>query len=367
MTTLDRYLLRSLLLNYVLGLGIMLSLYVVLDLSINLDEFTESRPDALTLLRNIGAYYGPNLALYFAQLCGVITTFACLATVARLRVQNEMTALLSSGVSLYRVAAPIIAFGVATSLLLVLATEVWIPALAPKLGRQHDEVGTRREAEVFFMPDRGGTLLSAARFNAEAGTLHGLLVLVRDEYGSARSILEADLAAWEPAGATGQPGRWRLTRGRLEETVLPESPGLGPRIQRARSYPEYYESNLSPRDIQVRQAEGWVGYLSLSQLRQLQNEGGTNLASIVQTRHRRVATPLVSIVLLLLGLPFFLDRSPANVLRDASRALVACGACYLVTFGTQNLRPESLSALPSWIPIFIFATLAAVLLDRLRT
>ena len=71
--------------------------------------------------------------------------------------------------------------------------------------------------------------------------------------------------------------------------------------------------------------------------------------------------------MLLLGLPFFLDRSPASILSDASKAMLVCGLCYVVTFCTQNLRPDSLSALPSWIPIFIFATVAVVLLDRLRT
>jgi hypothetical protein len=31
------------------------------------------------------------------------------------------------------------------------------------------------------------------------------------------------------------------------------------------------------------------------------------------------------------------------------------------------LRTDSYSALPFWIPIFIFATLAMVLIDRVRT
>ena len=90
-------------------------------------------------------------------------------------------------------------------------------------------------------------------------------------------------------------------------------------------------------------------------------------ASIVQTRHTRIAAPIVSLLLLLLGLPFFLDRSPANVLGDAGRCLLVCGLCYVVTFIAQNVRSESASALPAWIPIFVFGTLAMVLLDRVRT
>jgi hypothetical protein len=72
-------------------------------------------------------------------------------------------------------------------------------------------------------------------------------------------------------------------------------------------------------------------------------------------------------LLLLLGLPFFLDRSPANVLGDAGKCLSVCGLCYVVTFVAQNIRSETASAFPAWIPIFIFGTLAMVLLDRVRT
>ena len=129
----------------------------------------------------------------------------------------------------------------------------------------------------------------------------------------------------------------------------------------------YYESDLSPEAIQLRQAEGWIRYLSLGQLRELERRGTSDRPAVLRTRHMRLAAPIVNMVLLLLGLPFFLDRSPANVLGDAGKCMIACGLCYVVTFVTQNIRPESASALPAWIPIFIFATIAAVLLDRIRT
>lgn len=368
MTILDRYILRSLLFNYVIAVGVMLCMYVVLDLFVNLDEFTESDPSLAQLFVNLLDYYLPNLGLYFAQLSTAMVTFACLLTVARMRTQNEMTAILSSGVSLYRVAVPIVAFAVTTSLLLVVDTEVLIPHLAPELVRKHEDVGTGREREVLFLPDRDNALLSAGRFLPETGELRHLLVLSRDADGSAYDWLEADVARWDPPLTPGRAGRWLLTRGRRETLVTStDSADLGPRTERVPSYPRTYESNLSPRDIMLRQAEGWVRYLSLAQLRELQETQVADLATLVQTRHQRIATPIVSIIMLLLGLPFFLDRSPANILSDASKAMLVCGLCYVVTFCTQNLRPDSLSALPSWIPIFIFATVAVVLLDRLRT
>jgi len=43
----------------------------------------------------------------------------------------------------------------------------------------------------------------------------------------------------------------------------------------------------------------------------------------------------VHLLLLLLGLPFFLSRQPANMVSDAGRCLAVCGLCYLVAYSTD--------------------------------
>ncbi|MHC4696969.1 MAG: LptF/LptG family permease [Planctomycetota bacterium] len=367
MTILDRYILRSLLINYLITLGVMISLYVVLDMFVNMDEFTEQGYPVSTVISNIADYYAPNVFLFFAQLSGVITLFACMATIARLRKQNEVAAMLASGVSLYRVAAPIIAFGLASTALLVIDTEWLIPTVAHKLARDHDDVDGKKAYEVLFQRDRHGALLSAGRFHPTHHDLKNLLVLTRDDSGAIVETLEADRATWEPPDHTHPYGRWRLERGRRTTRVFTDDPTLGPREDKDVTYPAFYDSDLSPKTIQLRQAEGWVRYLSLGQLHDLQAEESADRAAIIQAKHSRIATPIVSIILLLLGLPFFLDRSPGSVLNDAGKCVLACGLCYVVAFAAQSIRPESASALPAWIPIFVFAPVAIVLIDRIRT
>jgi lipopolysaccharide export system permease protein len=319
------------------------------------------------VIGNIISYYWPNVFLYFAQLSGVITLFACMAVIARLRRLNELTAILSSGVSLYRVAAPIIVFGLVTTAVSIIDTECLIPSFAHLLSRDHDDADGRRAYEVLFLHDRDGALLSAGAFHPTERDLRRLLVLKRDETGSIVKTIEADRAIWEAPGPTLPEGRWRLERGRQRIRSRRDDQTLGPRSNVQESAVRYYPSDLSPEAIQLRQAEGWIRYLSLGQLRELEKSGTSDRPAVLRTRHVRLATPIVSMILLLLGLPFFLDRSPANVLGDAGKCMIACGLCYVVTFVTQNIRPESESALPAWIPIFIFATIAAVLLDRIRT
>jgi lipopolysaccharide export system permease protein len=367
MSILDRYIFRSLLLNYFIGLGVMLSLYVALDMFVNMDEFLEADLPWHKLAGVMGDYYGPNLLLYFSQLSGIITLFACGAVLARMRKLHEMTAILASGVSLYRVARPVLVFAVLMTGLLVLDTEVLIPSLAHKLARDHDDVAGDTAYEVLFQQDRGGALLSAGRFHPREKNLHRLLVLFPAADGSLSSTLEADRAVWEPNEAGVPGGRWRLDRGRMIRRVFAPHGSLGPREAQEIAYPSIYESDLDPAALQTRQAGGWVRFLSLGQLKQLENAQSAELREIVQTRHVRIAAPIISLLLVLLGIPFFLDRSPGNVLSDAGKCTLVCGLCYVAAFLSQSMRLGTESALPVWVPIFIFGPLAIVLLDRVRT
>ena len=367
MTTLGRYILRSLLVNYVIALVVMISLYVVLDMFVNMDEFTEQGYPVGTVLKNIASYYWPSIFLYFRELSGVITLFACLSAVARMRRLNELTAVLASGISLYRLAAPVVAFGLATTVLLIIDTEVIIPRVAHLLARDHDDADGTRAYEILFLPDRDGALLSAGQFHPHSRDLRDVVIIKRDADGTVRETIEADRAVWEEPGAGRPHGRWRLDRGVKTTRVSGANSPIAPIQGRNRQLCQFYESDLSPEAIQVRQAEGWVRFLSLSQLRDLQDRGAPNLASIIQTRHARVTAPIVAIVLLLLGLPFFLDRSPANVLSDTAKCMILCGLCYVSAFVAQSIRSSTASALPAWSPIFVFATIAMIKLDRIRT
>ena len=159
-------------------------------------------------------------------------------------------------------------------------------------------------------------------------------------------------------GRLGRPGR----ASSAEDQII-----IGPLNAQEESFPRYYESRLDPKTIELRQSEQWFRYLSLSQLKELEPTQSGNLSAIKQSRHARIATPLVNLVLLLLGLPFFLDRVPGSVAGDAWSCLGTCGACYAFTFFTQRLLLESGAALPAWLPIIVFMPVAIVLLDRIRT
>lgn len=370
MTTLDRYIIRGLIVNYLIALGVMISLYVVLDMFFNMDEFTEGGGGFVYILGSLASFYGIRIFLYFSQLSGVIVLFACLLTLARMRMANELTAMVASGISLYRVAVPVIGFGLVMTGLWYVDTEIVIPSVAHKLARRHDDARGLRTYQVSFLRDRDAALLCAQQYLPGEQVLKQLLVLKRDEAGAIHSAVEADLARWEPTPQGPSAGRWVLERGieRARSTYDPDAVGPGPALPGDPI--RYYESDLDPNTIEVRQSAGWVRYLSSARLANLSTRfEGDTARQILQARHARFAAPLVSLLMLCLGLPFILHRVPGNILASGGKALIVCGACYVLAFVAQNVgaADDRFSALPAWFAILVFTPFAVILMDRMRT
>ncbi|MDD4891343.1 MAG: LptF/LptG family permease, partial [Phycisphaerae bacterium] len=155
MKVLDRYILRNFLVSYLILGFVLIGLYVVADLAMNSDEFTKKTRDtqreqtAGEVLSGIGNYYGHQVFVYFRDLAGIITLASANVTLITMNRRNEMTALLASGVSLYRIIWPIVLLGLGFNLLAVMDQELILPRMADELVRKHDEQAALREYPIW--------------------------------------------------------------------------------------------------------------------------------------------------------------------------------------------------------------------------
>ncbi|HEY3243736.1 MAG TPA: LptF/LptG family permease [Phycisphaerae bacterium] len=371
MTLLDRYILRTLVMNYIIALLVMISLYLVLDLFFNIDEFTEQGTGSAEMLRNVGTYYGAFIFLYFSQISGVVTLLACAITLARMRKLNELTAMASSCISLHRVTVLVLAFGLVTTGLWLLDTEFVIPSIAHQLARRRDDPTGQKSYGVWFVPDRGGAaLLCAQEFVPREQKLRRVLILHRDNSDVFDEFIEADEAIWVPVPGREAGGYWRLERG-LRRSRVKSADKIGPNEDVQTLVAPGYQSDLDPDSIQLRLSAQWIKYLSFRQLSQLVSHSPADAAEIQQIKQARFTTPITSLILLMLGIPFFLNRAPGSVLSDGAKCLVVCGACFLVAFACQHMMRAGLSGwmgwLAAWLPVVLFAPPAVVLIDRVKT
>ena len=95
MKLIDRYIIRAFLVNYLIAMGVLVSLFILIDLLVNFDEFADTSDGILSVLRGVASYYGYNSFLYFSWLAGAITLVAAAFTLGRLVRDNELPAMLS--------------------------------------------------------------------------------------------------------------------------------------------------------------------------------------------------------------------------------------------------------------------------------
>src|SRR6516225_948259 len=88
---------------FIICLVSLLSLYIVVDLFTNLDEFTHHNGGLLPVLKHIGTYYAYRSTQIYDRLSEAIVLLAGVFTVAWMQRSNELIPLLAAGVPTRRV------------------------------------------------------------------------------------------------------------------------------------------------------------------------------------------------------------------------------------------------------------------------
>ena len=384
MKTFDRYVLVAFARNYLLTLGVLLGLYVVLDMVLNFDEFAVDdvagrARSSWSVVAAIADFYGAQSVLIFTQLAGVIPVVAAAFTLMRLSRFNEMTALLAAGVPLLRVAAPIGVAAVALTLVTLVGHELIVPQLAQKLVRERDQAG--RDASLLAFPvealpvrraDGSGALVYAGRYEpgepGEAGRLPRLRAVTVVEVDSdfdPTAVVTAEEATWQPGGF------WRLEGGRRDAVAAAgEQPAPPVPVS-------VLEIDLDPAAISLLHRKDYAELLPLTQInRLLERPDQVRAAAMLQVKHGRLAALVVNVVLVLLAIPAVLTREPGQLKQSAAKCLALVGGCMASIFVCQTLAGQvppdpawaaRWPAVMSWVPVFVFGPLAVALLERVKT
>jgi lipopolysaccharide export LptBFGC system permease protein LptF len=222
MKTLDRYILRNFLSSAALWFVAFMSLRTVADLFVNMDEFAKLGLPLGALLRYIVTYYGYQSLVYFTNLGGVIIVAAAAFTLAMMNHTNELTAMLASGVSLFRVIVPVVFCSVLLSGLIVLDQELLIPRVAEQLVLERDDVYGRNRVPVRLAADGAGNIWYASGYAPTRGVMEAPLVIVRDGNGSALArVMGTDAVE---ANVDGKTGWWRFGQGVLSRLTSAGEP-----------------------------------------------------------------------------------------------------------------------------------------------
>ena len=421
MLTIDRYIIKMFLVNFVILLVVLMSLFVVVDLIVDLDEFlaagdyhaaqTQSEavaetydvpvepmmelydqgapaelyadelglevPEARKLLEDltpsggqaawgviykIWDYYGPMVLMVYLYLSGLIVVGAMGFTLTSMQRNRELTAVVASGVSLYRIAAPVIVTGIALNALTLPVQEFVIPPLAEKLARsksqaRYDTIDTFAQ---YLTPDGGGALFSAAVFDPSSETLEEVLILTRDDRGVATARIEAASATWQV-----EPEGWWL------QQAVKRVPDTSERSEPVMQEELFQPSDLSPTVMLARRARLYAGLLSLSELQKMQASAALDdgLRRVITRRiWSRFSLMAINALLLILTLSSFLKLTVTNPMTESAKASLFCLIAWGGGLVALQLQGPWLNAVTAaWLPVIIMLPVSVFRLQGVRT
>jgi len=379
----DRYVIRSFVFSFVICSFTLVALFMIVDsfthLSNLVDAWRRTGQSIAQLPVMVLQMNAVRMPVIFYELVPVLVLATAMFTVARLNRANEITPLLTSGVSIYRILWPIFLMAIALTVVQVADREI----LVPKFGEDiYDWDSVRnenfgKERKQVMMEDSFGNVIFAGKYLIGERTQVGAQ-MTRYWPGKTLTvpmvILNAQEARW-----TRKPRRgWTYLRGTqidydrsgnvLRQQSFGDDGYLVPLADPVRKRGDFeLMTDATPERLETKQID--IFYRPTLYLLEYLHEHGFR-ADISLDVNRRIAAPLTNLVLLLIGLPFALKRDMKSPFLGVAIAVGITGAYYAVALLCENFAYEGRFLTPltgSWAPIIIFGPVGVLLFDTIES
>lgn len=366
---LDRYVAR-----YFAGFGLLVLValwlsFVLFDYMDIFDDVHQNRVPG-RVVTHYYAFVSPMIVQMMAPFAALIGTLATFGVLAR---RNEIVAMLASGVSLFRVAAPVVVLAALASGLMFGIGEYVIPHTNRTAQNDRDRIKGRpaqsstrhrdrwivgSDGRIYYYEyfSEGVVAKTAVAGKPASASLHGLSVFDVDPVRwELRERLEAAAARW--TGLTYELERgWRRRVGAAEGY---------------RSFTETRTREIDPPAYfrrEARDAEA-LPFFELRAHIAFMDERGADVVPLQVQLYRKLALPLTILVMVLLGIRFAFTVGRRGALYGIGVS-VAIAITFLVAvhlfeaMGNHGLLPPFLAA---WAPNLLFGMAGLYLMSTLET
>lgn len=357
----DRWVLRQALTFFFLVLFAVCGLYIAVNFSEQVEEIQRNKVPLVV----VASFYLHLLPQIVHDTLPLAFLIAFLGTAAVLEKNNETVALKAAGISLARVALPLLGVGLALSVALFVLDETVVQKANRTSQRLEDVIKGRHgprsyrftDHSFLFLPD-GRTVVNFLLFDAEKRTLVRPSIYVFDDKLSLRARWFAQKASFQDGAWWGENAWSRVFLPDGGEDFMPRSGRAALPINVG---PEYFSRDFrKPSEMSLRELESYV--------RRLQTAGYKVDRLLVQL-HQKLAYPLSLVLLPWLALPYAFRLGRRGTVMGIATALVLAMAYFSLTalatkLGEVSLLPPVLAA---WAPTITFALLALNRQSSLRT
>ncbi len=362
-TLLDRYLLRRLVGPLSMVLLSCCSLYMVVDLTDHVDEMAKNHVPLGVIL----GYYWNLLPQIVVDVTPFALMIAVLVLFTLLERKNELTALKGAGISLYRLILPVILVSLVCVVMLWILGDSILPSANRDATMLLDRIKGRESARTYQAANRqwllsrdGSTLYNFLRYDTASRTLIRFTMYRLDDDMNLRFHLFAHRVAYRNGGWIADSGWFRqFYPDGHDEFHRIESP-MELRVPEAPTY--FGQDYRRPDEMRVAELAAYI--------RELKASGYEPTQQIVRL-HEKFSYPLSALVMVLLALPFGLNRGGRRVTTMQGVALsLAVGIGYFIAMavfgkmGEADILPPVVGA---WAPVILASLLALNRMTTLRT
>ena len=362
-TILDKYVIRRLLGPLALVLVSTSSLYVVIDLTENVDDMAKNSVPFNVI---VGYYINlvPQLVMDIMPLALMISVLILLTVLER---QQELTAFKAGGISLYRVVVPILLIGALVAGSMWVLSESVVPKSNRKAKQLLDRIKGRENARSYSAGGRQWLLsrddqsfYSFLQFDESDQSMVRLTKLSINEAMQLRFHLFAPRVTFTNGAWIAHSGWFRSLEpdGSIDFEMI-----TGPTEIGIAEGPEYFaHERLLPAEMSVKELRSHIDELV---------DSGHYPARLIVRWHQKFAYPLSAFLMVFLSLPFGLNRGGRRVTTMQGIALaLVLGIIYYVAvafFGKLGEAEVLPAVLGAWAPTILASLFAINRLTTLRT
>ncbi len=357
---LDRFLIKQFVSSILFGILTFVLIFVIVDLMENLDDFIDQKvPNQFIFL-----YYLYFLPEIIRLILPVSILLACLFTVGKLNNFNELTAIKSSGISLYRFMAPFIIIGFIISVFAIYFSGWVVPnSNSSKLKIEQTYMKknlTIPGANIFFQ-DAENRFVNIGFYDQSTQLISraGIVFCAKDDPTKISKRIEVEKLKWDS------------TKNRWEGINVTEFIFLTDSMNQLNYYQSlvFDELYFKPEDILIKQKR--IEEMNLTEIRQvieIQKRSGNDTTKLEIDFHSIIAFAFANLIVVLFGLPISADRRSGTVAFQFGMNLLFT-FIYLAfmkisqSFGKNGLMNPILTA---WFANLVFIALAVVNIVRTR-
>ncbi len=361
MKIIDRYMVKGFLSPFVWCLFIFTIMAIIIDIFSFIEDIVKFKIPG-TALAAFYIYYSPTILLQVTPMAALLSTIFVLSNLNK---NNEITAMKSSGISLWRIMSPVIILGLIISVASFIVSDKVIPIsskVASMIRREELEKEKRKNnpqkvIENVAVYGAGNRIVFARLYDTEKKLLTDVI------------IHEHDLSENLLSKITAQAGVWTGDTWKFYKVIIWKIDNTGKIL----SEPAFYSEkiiNLKERPRDFAYKEWHSEYMSYAELKDyINNFRGTStklVRGLLVDLHQKVSFSVISLIIILIGAPFALITTRGGVMIGVGMS-IAIGLLYYaciaisIAFGKAGMLPPIAAA---WLGNIVFGIIGIYLINK---